>query len=210
MKLATLAMLKEALTIGEGLDLIEASLESALHNTTPEMASATLHAFDAVENQTDDFFLYSTMSAGNSYTATLALRQGFLTDDEVVVTWAGSYLGLDDGAEVADASEYRVDRQKGAVIINSLFNWRSRYVRVVYNAGFPVDGGDPEMYDLDVVPDWLTRAAVMVAAGAAITLNPDLAGSGQGLPRNAEKLTAQGMKIAETNLRYFPSCIRPI
>lgn len=208
MKLATEASVKAALVIGDGLDIIDASIVSALHTATQDLAGALLHDFDA-GSFVDIFHIYSTFRAGACYRATLALRQGFVTSTPVVL-WADSYAGLADG-EVVETTEYRVDTERGAIIIDSETNYVDRYLKVTYAAGFAANDTDIELYEPDVVPDWLERAATLHAAGTVVLLNPDLAGGGNGgEKRDAKELKATGLRIAERHIRYFPSAIRPI
>lgn len=208
MKLVYLSKVKEALTIEDAVDLYDASLNTSLHAATETLAAEIRHDFAPVTGQADSFFVFSTTKTGDCYRAILALRQGFVTGTPTVV-WASRYSGLSDGEVVPD-TEYHVDTELGAVILESGEDYRNRYVRVTYNAGFVVDGTDDELYSVDSVPEWLRQAATFVAAGKAVTLNPDLQGSAQGTAtRDADKLIQAGVKIAERHLRYFPTCIRP-
>lgn len=207
MKLASDASVKEALTIGDGLDIIDASLVMASHTATQDLAAAILHEFDA-GNFVDSFQIYSTKQVGSMYRATLALRRGFLSGAPTAV-WASSYALLSEG-EALDATEFRWDAELGSFVVESAVDYTGRYVRVSYAAGFDADGDDTELYDQTQVPEWLRRSASMLAASVAVTLNPDLAGDQSGAKRDAKMLKDTAMRIAMGHLRYFPSPIRPV
>lgn len=210
MKLVPISSVKEALTIEDVLDLFDASLEAGLHAATETLAAEIRHAFAAVTGQVDNFHIYATTKVGECYRAVLALKQGFVTGTPTLV-WAYRHGSLGSG-ETIPATEYYVDAELGRIVLESGEDYRNRYVRVTYNAGFAADETDPELFAPAAVPDWLQEAATFVAAGNAVMLNPDLQGATQGVgqARDAEKLRAAGLKIAERHLRYFPTSIRPL
>lgn len=205
MKLASEASVFEALQIGS-ISLIETATTSALHAATQEIGTMLLADFDAGD-YVEDFPMFAMVKMGPCYQATLALGHGFVTGTPVVQV-ATTYAGLADG-EVIAAENYKLDAEKGGIVLISTSDLVGQFVRVTYSAGFEPDDVDEELFAN--VPEWLQLAATKLGMAGLIEVAPDLAGNNSGeAGRKPEEIRKTAYRMIEKKMRYFPSPIRPM
>jgi len=109
-------------------------------------------------------------------------------------------------ANLADWVIYDYERGVVDIVDTDLSDY---YVRVTYDAGFNLDGGDPTQYDQTELPSWLVQAAEL-ATIIELAGNPAVAISN---PENAPDVSALRMELTRVlgrHIRYVPTAITPI
>ena len=99
-----------------------------------------------------------------------------------------------------------VDTDRG--IVDDINNrYERQFVQIAYTAGFPVDGVNPDSYDLTAIPDWLQQAAKL---RAMIGMADDAAVSEAGIKLDTKMIWAQFNALVSRKMRYAPTAKMPL
>ena len=99
-----------------------------------------------------------------------------------------------------------VDTDRG--IVDDINNrYERQFVQIAYTAGFPVDGTNPDSYDLTAIPDWLQQAAKL---RAMIGMADDAAVSEAGIKLDTKMIWAQFNALVSRKMRYAPTAKMPL
>jgi hypothetical protein len=201
MLLAAVADVRDQLGFDDMTD-INAAIEGALHAAEPHLAAALGTEFGETA-RTDVFYVHEPgFQQGEHVQTEFRLRQGFVQ----AVTLSGEYDTDYAFGAPTELEDLLVDADKG-VVRDFRTAFERQYVRFAYTAGFPADGGDPDSYDLALVPAWLQEAAKLQAL---ITLETHPSLEGAGIKQDTVALRGQLGLILRQHMRYAPVSLLPI
>lgn len=222
---------RKTLNAGANQSIIDAAIEDALEGTTLYLEGVLNTNFDKVA-RTHVYDVNIRQKPTTNQFTELFLKAGIVDIGEPISVKVGSVLeDLATETDLIVDVDFVVSAEPGIILLNhgsltnafsgqvlvpqlsslSLGNGENFLARITYTSGIAVDGGDPTLFDVTLVPSWLKEAAVLHALITLDTQSPVVKPEYADKIREKQKPIWNSLRgIIDKHERYFGATVKPL
>jgi hypothetical protein len=189
----------------DDITTVNNAIAAALEAASVELSRLLRTPFDIATGVAEVFVPRFIPRYGRSTVLYLGLGAGFLSADPVVV-YATTANMLSASAVAVDATNYKIDREKGLLTFNTSLCLKDRAIQVTYSSGFALGTG-PTADVYQGVPDWLVAIGEEWAITVLDRTNPALRGDSA---KSWEIVQGSLKDALSRKIRYFPYAEKPL